>query len=130
MSMRWTEEQLAAHKMKRAPIPPKKPRKYRNTPTMVDGIEFDSAKEAARWRELKLVEKAGDISGLCRQVRFMLVPSQKGELPLTYVADFVYFLRGKLPDVVIEDVKGMRTRAYLDRRKLMLHQYGIVIKEI
>ena len=75
------------------------------------------------------MEKAGDISGLCRELDSCWCHIQKGELPLTYVADFVYFLRGKLPDVVIEDAKGMRTRAYLDRRKLMLHQYGIVIKK-
>ena len=73
---------------------PKK-RKYRNTTTTVDGIRFDSRKEAKRYGELQLMQKAGEISELRRQVVFTLIPAQYvagkcAERPVKYVADFVY----------------------------------------
>ena len=117
--------------------------KYRNTKTIVDGIEFDSRKEAARYKELKLLEAAGEISNLEMQVKFVLIPTQrepdfvgvrggikKGkviEKECSYLADFVYIRDGK---VIVEDTKGIRTKDYIIKRKLMLYLLGIRIQEI
>ena len=124
--------------------------KYNNKKITLDGITFDSRKEANRYRELKLLEKAGKISHLRRQVKFILIPAQyeqskekyqrgakKGqykrgkllERECAYIADFEYhdFLTN---EIVVEDTKGMRTKEYIIKRKLMLYNYGIKIKEI
>jgi len=117
--------------------------KYRNTKTIVDGIEFDSQKEAARYKELKLLEAAGEISNLEMQVKFVLIPTQrepdfvgvrggikKGkviEKECSYLADFVYIRDG---EVIVEDTKGIRTKDYIIKRKLMLYLLGIRIQEI
>jgi len=117
--------------------------KYKNTKTIVDGIEFDSRKEAARYKELKLLEAAGEISNLERQVKFVLIPTQrepdfvgvrggikKGkviEKECSYLADFVYIRDG---EVIVEDTKGIRTKDYIIKRKLMLYLLGIRIQEI
>ena len=111
-----------------------RPPKYRNQKTK-DG---DSKKERARHEELLLMEAAGLISDLRRQVRFELIPAQYGESgkllenKAGYTADFVYTDRssGKL---VVEDVKSPPTRKksdYVLRRKLMLWIHGIRILEI
>lgn len=123
-------------------------RKYKNTKINVDGMTFDSKKEAKRYQELSLLQKAGEISGLQTQVRYVLIPSQrevseevytrgenKGknkpgkllERECTYVADFVYYKDGK---VIVEDTKGFRTKDYIIKRKLMLYVHHIRIKEI
>ena len=92
-----------------------------------DGTVFDSRKEYNRWCNLKLLERAGKISGLKRQVRYELIPKQDGERACYYVADFVYFdSDGKQ---VVEDCKGYRTEAYKLKRKLLLFLKGIRIKE-
>ena len=91
-----------------------------------DGQVFDSVKEYHRWGCLRLMERAGKISDLKRQVRFELIPKQDGERAITYVADFTYMEDGKL---VVEDCKGFRTDAYKMKRKLMLWVHGIRIKE-
>lgn len=96
--------------------------KYRAKPTVVDGIHFGSQKEAKRYGELKLLQKAGQISDLKLQVRFKLVQT------VTYVADFEYYDRLKGAKVV-EDVKGFRTPVYKRKRKLMKEQHGIEILE-
>lgn len=117
--------------------------KYRNTKTIVDGITFDSRKEASRYRELKILEAAGSISDLRCQEKFVLIPVQrepdvigvrggikKGkviEKECSYLADFVYTEDGQQ---VVEDTKGFRTKDYIIKRKLMLYFYGIKIKEI
>lgn len=105
--------------------------KYHAHKVTVDGITFDSKKEARRWSELKLMESAGIITDLRRQVTFQLLPSQKGdgrtERPAKYVADFVYQENGK---TVVEDTKGMKTRDYILKRKIMLFIHGITIKEV
>jgi hypothetical protein len=98
--------------------------KYRNKKT--NG--FDSAKEARRFAELKIMQKAGEISLLECQVRFQLIPPQDGERGLSYVADFRYTT--KAGAVIVEDVKGFKTDVYLIKRKLMLHIHGIKIVEI
>ncbi len=122
--------------------------KYNNKKITLDGITFDSRKEANRYRELKLLEKAGKISVLRLQVKFELIPAQyektaekytrgnkKGqykwkllERECAYIADFVYIdADGKK---VVEDTKGMKTKDYIIKRKLMLHKHGIRIKEV
>lgn len=100
--------------------------KYNNIKTVVDGITFDSKKEAQRYQTLKLFEKAGMITDLKCQVAFELIPKQDGERAVKYIADFVYKELGK---VVVEDVKGKRTQVYILKRKLMLERHGIKILE-
>ena len=95
-----------------------------NTKTVIDGITFDSKKEAKRYSELKLLEKAGLIGSLQLQIKYELVPSQKGgiktEQAINYVADFVYYDLSKYSaPMIIEDVKGKTTPVYIIKRKLM-----------
>lgn len=107
--------------------------KYNNEKPMVDGIVFDSLKEANRYKELKVLSKQGVIKDLERQVKYVLIPKQKDangnciERECSYKADFVYKKNG---EVIVEDTKGFRTSDYIIKRKLMLHVYGIRIKEI
>ena len=107
--------------------------KYGNKKTVVDGITFDSRKEAVRWSELKLLQRAGEIFDLQRQVPFTLIPKQVRdgkviERPCVYKADFVY--KDKDGTEIVEDTKGMKTKEYIIKRKLMLWQFGIVVKEV
>ncbi len=99
--------------------------KYRNTPTLVDGIKFASQKEARRYGVLKLLERAGKVHGLRLQVSYALCVNEV--LVARYVADFVYTEAGR---VVVEDVKGFRTPVYKLKRKLMWACHGIEIKEV
>ena len=108
--------------------------KYHNRKITRDGETFDSIKEYQRWCELKLLERAGEITELKRQVKFELIPSQKVdgrvvERSVNYIADFVYFsmVTGR---TTVEDTKGFKTNDYIIKRKLMLWVYGIRIKEI
>lgn len=117
--------------------------KYNNRRVTVDGIEFDSVKEARRYRELILLQRAGVIHDLQLQKVYELIPVQrepgrigkrggiiKGkviEQSVKYKADFVYTENGK---TVVEDTKGVRTKDYIIKRKLMLYMYGIKIREI
>lgn len=107
--------------------------KYKSKKTVVNGQKFDSKKEANRYQELLLLEKAGVIKNLSRQVKFVLIPSQRDEngkvieRECSYKADFMYEENGKS---VVEDVKGFRTKEYIIKRKLMLYQYGIRISEV
>lgn len=124
--------------------------KYGNKKVVIDGEVFDSKREAKRYQELKLLEKCGAISDLKRQVTFELLPAQKEkstrvytkgrkkgqpiegkviEKAVTYKADFVYTYTTTGKEVV-EDVKGMRTKDYIIKRKLMLYRYGIKIQEV
>ena len=111
--------------------------KYHNRKTtrLVDGKRalFDSQREAYRWDELVLLQRAGKISDLERQKRYRLIPAQYAadgkliEKPCDYIADFVYRQDGR---VVVEDAKGRKTDAYVIKRKLMLQVYGIRIAEV
>lgn len=106
--------------------------KYKNKKTVVDGITFDSKKEANRYLELKLAEKAGVISDLKMQVKFVLIPKQKGERQCSYVADFVY-KDEQTGEVVVEDVKSSpkyKTEVYKIKKKLMLYFFNIKIREV
>lgn len=103
----------------------KRPNKYGNQFTIVDGIRFDSKAEAKRWGELRLLERANQISDLERQYRFKLAIGD--QLIATYVADFRYFDRVK-SEWVVEDVKGVRTAEFKIKAKLMkaLHRVEVV----
>ena len=107
--------------------------KYNAQKTTVDGITYDSRKEAQRAQELRLMLKAGIISNLREQVPYELIPAQKNEYgkvverAVIYKADFVYDEKGK---TVVEDTKGVRTKEYIIKRKLMLYEYGIRIREV
>ena len=94
--------------------------------TAPDGQKFDSVKEYHRWGCLRLLERAGAISNLKRQVKYELIPKQIGERACNYIADFTYMENGRL---VVEDVKGVKTDAYKIKKKLMLWVHGIKIKE-
>lgn len=104
--------------------------KYHARKTTVDGITFDSMREAHRYLALKGMEEDGLISDLRRQVRYELVPAfdvdGRRYRPVYYVADFVYMEAGK---EVVEDVKGMRTDVYKLKSKLFARRYGMSIKE-
>ena len=104
--------------------------KYGNKKTEVDGITFDSKKEAHRYEVLRFYEENGLISDLEMQVKYELIPSQRGEIrnerAVYYVADFVYIQDG---ETIIEDVKGHRTELYKLKRKLMKYIYGVEIRE-
>lgn len=91
-----------------------------------DGQVFDSQKEYDRWCNLRLLERAGMISDLRRQVSYELIPKQGTMRACSYIADFTYQENGKL---VVEDCKGYRTEAYKIKKKLMLWVHGIRIKE-
>lgn len=106
--------------------------KYHNKKTEVDGIVFDSKREAERYKELRLMEQAGEITGLTRQQAFTLIPAQRiggnlVERAVVYVADFCYYKNG---EYVVEDSKGFRTPEYKIKRKLMLYTQGIRIREV
>lgn len=117
--------------------------KYKNKKVVIDGLVFDSKREAKRYGELLLLEKVGAITNLQRQVKYVLIPAQrepdtvgarggihKGkviEKECAYYADFVYEQDG---ETVVEDTKGMRTTEYVIKRKLMLYIHGIRITEI
>jgi hypothetical protein len=97
--------------------------KYGNRKTEVDGITFDSKKEAQRYAELCMLEKAGLIQDLQRQVRFEIVPKCGASRARHYIADFTYQQEGRK---VIEDVKSPATRAdkvYSLKRALMIWKY-------
>lgn len=124
----------------------RKANKYGNRKAKVGGTVYDSTKEARRHQELKLLERAGKISDLQTQVKFVLIPTQREpdtigprggvkpgkvlERELAYIADFVYTQDGKR---VVEDVKGFKDgeayKLFVVKRKLMLYIHGIRIKE-
>lgn len=121
--------------------------KYGAKKVVLDGITFDSKKEAKRYSELKLLERAGKIRDLRLQVKFQLIPAQydkvwdekkhcykKGkciERECNYVADFTYY--DESGAFVVEDTKSVITRknpVYIIKRKLLLHVHGKRIREI
>lgn len=119
--------------------------KYHARKTVVDGIAFDSQKEARRYIDLKDMQREGKISDLQRQVRFELIPQyrepdtigkrggvKKGkviESACYYIADFVY-VDEATGEKVVEDAKGFRTPEYRIKRKLMYDRYSIKVHEV
>ena len=116
--------------------------KYHSKKVVVDGIEFDSKREAKRYGELLLLEKAGAITDLQRQVKYQLLPAQYRpvfdkksrkwkdrciEREVSYIADFQYIENGEL---VVEDVKSpvTKTKDFVIKRKLMLWVHGIQVR--
>ncbi len=93
--------------------------KYNAIKTVVDGIKFDSKKEAKRYGVLKAMEQAGSIQDLKLQPTFTLSSCK-------YKADFAYYQDGRF---VVEDVKGVKTPIYRLKKKMMLNELGIEIKE-
>lgn len=100
--------------------------KYHSRKVTVYGITFDSKREANRYCELRLLEMAGKIKELKRQVQFVLQPSFKKNgktiRAITYVADFEYYdlEKGKY---IVEDVKGYKTDVYQLKKKLFEYHY-------
>lgn len=108
--------------------------KYNNHKVRCWGETFDSMLECERYKYLKALEQQKVISNLRRQVKYVLLPSQKDsktqktiEREITYLADFVY---EKGSQMIVEDVKGVKTDVYKIKRKLMLYFHGIQIKEV
>ena len=106
--------------------------KYKAVKTVVDEITFDSKKEARRYQELKLLERAGMIEELQLQVPFVLFSKSKYGRVVKYIADFTYYelLEGNERKYVVEDVKGIKTPVYKLKKRIMAECYGIVIKEV
>jgi hypothetical protein len=121
--------------------------KYRNRKVTIDGITFDSKHEADRYRQLQALWTAGQISHLELQKKFVLVPAQyetfdrygKNGKPLkdgkkcvekevAYYADFTYITAKG--EYVVEDAKGVKTKDYIIKRKLMLFIHDIKVKEV
>lgn len=118
--------------------------KYHASKVVYEGQTFDSRKELKRYKELILLQQAGEIKNLQRQVKYTLIPEQrendlrgprggiiKGKLverSVSYIADFVYE-DARTGETVVEDVKGIRTKEYIIKRKLMLYVHGIKILE-
>ena len=136
-SLRLTEADYAAILARKGAKAPAKPvaerkSKYGNRKTEVDGITFDSAKEAKRYQVLRLMEKGRLITSLRCQVPYPL--EINGTVVATYIADFVYRKATKMEfspayDTVVEDCKGVRTPVYRLKAKLMLAIHGITIRE-
>lgn len=93
-----------------------------------DGTVYDSKKEYKRHMELMLLQRAGEISHLKRQVKYELIPKQDGERAVYYVADFVY-KDTRTGKEVVEDCKGYKTDVYKLKRKMLRYRYGIKILE-
>ena len=98
--------------------------KYKNKKTQIDMYVFDSAKEAKRYKELKLLEQAGEISNLVLQPRFLLQEgfkkNEKTYRKIEYIADFQYNENGK---TIVEDVKGLQTDVFKIKHKLFEKKY-------
>jgi hypothetical protein len=109
---------------KAKPIRLTTPSKYRAVRTEIDNITFASKREAARYAELRLLERAGIITGLQLQPSFPL--TVEGETLGAYRADFSYVENGQF---VIEDVKGVKTPMYRWKAKHLRAQYGVTIRE-
>ena len=126
--------------------------KYGNTKCQYMGIVFDSKHEMERYRDLYMMQRAGEITDLRTQVPYLLIPPQfddavavefedilagekkKKKKPkllerkCEYIADFVY--RDGDGRLVVEDAKGVRTKEYLIKRKLMLYMHKIRVVEV
>lgn len=114
-----------------------------NKKVTINGITFDSMKEARRYSDLRLLEMAGEIRDLKTQVEFELIPAQyepdtigprggirKGkciERACKYIADFTYYTKDG--EYVVEDSKGFHEEDYRIKRKMMLYLKNIRIKE-
>lgn len=109
--------------------------KYRNKKITIDGITFDSIKEGKRYQELKLLERANEITELKLQVPFILLENYvlngKKHQGIKYIADFVY-IDIRTRKYVVEDVKSpaTKTQVYKLKKKLFEQKYEIEIREV
>ena len=120
MTLRMTEAEAKKLGVK---VPDQKKRsKYNARKVRVDGIAFDSKAEANYYCRLKLLLRAGEIDGFCRQARFVITEGRNGERGTEYVTDFVVFY----PDgsYRIVDVKGVKTDAFRIKVKCMREKYS------
>ena len=104
--------------------------KFGNVKTVIGDLTFDSKKEAVRYGELRLLERAGEIANLKLQPRYPLVVN--GKRVCTYVGDFSFDERGSegVWTPVVEDAKGFRTREYITKAKLFEALNGFPIREV
>lgn len=113
----------------------KKGSKYGNRKVYFNGMVFDSQKEFNRYGELMLLQRAGRIKDLRRQVPYVLIPTQKdyrGRVlfrETKYIADFVYYDNDR-KRIVVEDVKGVKTEVYKLKKKMMYFHHGILVEEV
>lgn len=126
--MRWTQEQYQEYLKKNGKETtdtPAKRNKYGNRKTEIDGIKFDSQKEAEYYCQLKLLKRAGEIKDFGMQQRYELLPTFKKNgmtfKSVTYVADFVIVNNDGTTEVV--DVKGMETQVFKIKQKLFEYMY-------
>lgn len=105
--------------------------KYGNTKVTADGIVFDSKAEAGRYRELRILERAGQITGLELQPKYTILDKYsiggRKERAVVYIPDFKYTDTGT-GAVVVEDVKGFETKDFKIKRKLFESRYGIELR--
>lgn len=99
--------------------------KYKAIRTEINGIKFASKKEAHRYQELKLMERAKVITDLKLQVPFILVDKNENGRAIKYVADFTYYENGQY---VVEDTKGYITDVFKIKKRLLKERYDIDIK--
>lgn len=99
---------------------------------MIGGHKFDSQAEGKRYRELLLMEKAGEITGIKHHPKFPIIVN--GVNICTYIADFEYWVKfmdvSKHPELIIEDVKGIQTPIFRLKQKLMVACHGIDVKVV
>lgn len=106
----------------------KKPSKYRNEPVVIDGIRFDSKREGAYYVDLKMLERAGEVTAVELQRPFQLC-GPSGILIATYKADFVFW-DNRTSKVRVIDVKGFETKEFRLKRKMMRAILGIEIEVV
>lgn len=100
--------------------------KYHSKKCKYNDIVFHSKKEMNRYKELLLLQKANEINGLSLQVPFTLIEKSEYGRKIKYIADFVYYENG---EVIVEDVKGMKTDVYKLKKRLFEEKYHIRIRE-
>jgi len=126
--VRWTEEQYEEYLRKQSNkniFEPKNRNKYNNQKTIVDGIEFDSKKEADYYCRLRLLKKAGEIKDIGLQQKYILQPGfEKNGIkyqPIVYIADFVITNNDGTTEVI--DTKGVETQVFRIKKKLFEYVY-------
>lgn len=135
----WTQDDVNRHNAKLgakmpAHVPAPQKSKYKNVRTTIDGETFDSQREANCWAELKLREKAGEITDVKRQVPFSLMCPTPGddEEVCRYFADFTYrdVVHGRPMQLHVVDAKGKRTPMYILKKKWLKIQDGVTVEEV
>lgn len=132
-NMKWTEDEYMAYQQQKGYLPPptKKPPKYHNVKTIVDGVYFDSQKEAEFYNDLKMLLQAGHIKGFCRQAEFILQEGFAGTKPICYIADFIIFNNDGT--ATVKDVKGgeiTKTPEFKIKQKLFKKKFNMEINTL